>query len=164
MRNSWRRAAACVYCPVSPSRQKTKVAVICVFPHTRSIWTISSIGADEEKKERISRNQDTSCLVRKAEQCSHNEPLIKHQSSRAGRNSEMLSITGEKKNHQLLTDLGLVVPWTLSLFFFFPSCSAVSVALAGFSQHCGFGGTMVSLFLGTFVGHSVSTRFSVVGM
>lgn len=26
--------AACVYRPVSPSRQKTKVVVICVFPHT----------------------------------------------------------------------------------------------------------------------------------
>lgn len=37
-----------VYCPVSPSRQKTKVAAMCV-PTRASIWTTSTGGADEEK-------------------------------------------------------------------------------------------------------------------
>lgn len=75
----------------------------------------------------------------------------------------MLSITGVKKNHQLLTDLNLLLPWTLNLIFFFFSCSAVSVTLAGFSEHCLLGGTMISLFLSTFIYSSVSMQFLAVG-
>lgn len=36
-----------VYRPVSPSRQKTKVAVMCIPTHA-SIWTISGIGGEEK--------------------------------------------------------------------------------------------------------------------
>ena len=60
----------------------------------------------KKKKNGITRNQDASCPVRNAEKCS----LIKPHSFKAGRNSEMLSITRREKNLQLLTDLCLVLP------------------------------------------------------
>lgn len=79
---------------------------------------------------------------------------------KAGRNSEMLSITRRKKNLQLLTDLCLVLPWTLSLISF------QAQWLAGFSWPCllGGGGTMVSLILSTFIFSSVSMEFLAVGI
>lgn len=108
------------------------------------------------KKNGITRNQDARCPVRNAEKCS----LIKPHSSKAGRNSEMLSITRRKKNLQLLTDLCLVLPWTLSLISF------QAQWLAGFSWPCllGGGGTILSLILSTFIFSSVSMEFLAVGI
>lgn len=129
-----------------------------MFPHARSIWTISSIGAEEEKK-RIPRNQDASCLVRNAG--AQLEPLITHHTSRAGRNSEMLSISRGKRTHQLLTDLGFVLSWSLSPFFFLSFFFSSS---AGFSWQGLFGGTMISLFLSTFIYSLVSMQHLAVGV
>lgn len=110
----------------------------------------------KKKKNGITRNQDASCPVRNAEKCS----LIKPHSFKAGRNSEMLSITRRKKNLQLLTDLCLVLPWTLSLISF------QAQWLAGFSWSCLLwgGGTIISLILSTFIFSSVSIEFLAVGI
>lgn len=109
-------------------------------------------------KKRITRNQDASCLVRNAEKCSHSEPLIKHHHSRAGRNFEMLSLTRGIKSHQLLTDSGLVLPWILSLTSLLFKLSSLC-CLSRFLTAMPFWGTMISLFLSTFIYSSVSAPF-----
>lgn len=115
----------------------------------------------------MTRDQDASCLVRNA--LVVRGPLIKRHSSRAGRNSEVLSIARGKKNHQFLTSLHFLLHCTLSLISFRAQW------LAGFSWPCllagGVGGggsgqkeTLMFLIHSTCIYRSVSMEFLAVGI